>query len=262
MSQVEGFPTVFQRTDIMNARTRKRLATKKSRAERSTKIQAQREAEKASLKQAASRGEKAVPTPRQVRKGKETLPLDGSEGDEEDSSDLESHHADNEEPDDDIDMDFDGEDLEDLDGSDVDDEEKDESDEEMLDEADDPETRRLHARMQAAMEAAEKRALRDGADDDDEDTAARGSSSRRKGTKAEKQSRALTAQAKSTDTSSEHDLGPMALPLNVLSKAAAKEKEKKKILERKAELARIEEEKSNKRKGRRAQKEVKRRKVK
>jgi hypothetical protein len=154
-----------------------------------------------------------------------------------------------EEEDDDVDMD----DMEDMEEGSFHSEE-DGSDEgsEDLKMSDDPETLRLHARMQAAMEAAEKRAT---------------------GKEPENQTKPKTKASnstKSTETAvpveeldrSEFDMGPMMLPASVLSAAAATEARKKKLMARKAELARAEEARRTKRKNRNSGVEKKQRKIK
>lgn len=211
------------------------IRRRKAKIERQKQLQNQREAEKTA--KAAKAAELLAKKTAKPAKGKPAL-QDGSyeQGsgtgsdvslDEEEEA---GFHTASEGDDLDLDADLDEEEASEGSGDD-------EDDEEMLDMKNDPKMQRLHARMQKAMEAAERKALLD--------------DSKPSTSKSTKESKPAEV-SESTVEHSEYDMGPLPLPQSVLRVAAEVDLMRKKAEKRKAEAANTT---KNKKRRRRMQRE-------
>ncbi|KAI5454568.1 hypothetical protein NCC49_003462 [Naganishia albida] len=216
-------------------------ARRKAKVERQKQLQSHREAEKKA--KATKAAEALVGKASKSAKGKKVVQEDSDEqfgnesgsGTEELSGDEDEaeFHTDSE---DDLDADLD----EDLDEAS---DEADEDGEETLEyDETDPSVKRLQARMQKAMEAAERRAMEDDAPP----------TKKSKSSKTEN----LAEVVEPAEERSEYDMGPMPLPQSVLRVAAEVDLMRKKAEKRKAEAASSSKSKKRKRRMQREEEDL------
>lgn len=191
---------------------------RKAKIERQKQLQSQKEAEKKA--KASKAAEALLSKPSKSAKGKNIVQEDseeesrtGSDGESVEDDDAQFHTA----SEDDLDADLD----EDLDSAS--DEDAEDDVETLKYDESDPQVKRLQARMQKAMEAAERRATED-------DTPS---------TKKSKSSKTETPAevAEPVEERSEYDMGPVPLPQSILRVAAEVGLMRKKAEKRKAEVA-------------------------
>ncbi|GHJ85593.1 hypothetical protein NliqN6_1995 [Naganishia liquefaciens] len=213
------------------------IARRKAKIERQKQLQSQREAEKTA--KAAKAAKSSARKSAKSAKAKQAIQNESDEEGSQQGSELSSgddedagFHTASEDDDLDLDADLDEGEKEVSEGS-----SEDVEDEEMLEMASDPKMQRLHARMQKAMEAAERKAL---ADDTKPSTS--------KSTKESKPAEVVEA----ADEPSEYDMGPLPLPQSVLRVAAEVDLMRRKAEKRKAEAVNTD---KNKKRRRRLQRE-------